>query len=223
MGDHPYTKISMQEHHIETTVSGRYLLEAPEGVGPFPLLAGFHGYGQSADDELELLRSIPGSERWIRLSIEALHPFINAKGQPAASWMTRRDRELRIAENVRYVDAVIERVMAELPLDGRLVLHGYSQGAGMACRAALLGRHPVTGVLLLGGDIPSEHDDLARMRAVHLARGENDHFYPKKHFENDLQRLRDNGIEPSLTLFHGGHAPTSDYFEAAGRFLDGIG
>ncbi len=213
----------MQEHHLETTVSGRYLVEAPEGDGLFPLLAGFHGYGQTADDELELLRQIPGSERWIRLSIEALHPFMNAKGQPGASWMTRRDRELRIAENVRYADAVIAQVMAALPADVRLVLHGFSQGAGMASRTALLGGHPVAGVMLVGGDIPPELDDLARMKSVHIGRGDHDHFYRKKQHESDLARLRDVGIEPSLTLYHGGHMPTGDYFGAAGRFLAGIG
>ncbi|AOS84729.1 phospholipase [Chlorobaculum limnaeum] len=209
----------MQEHHLETTVTGRYLVESPDGVGPLPLLAGFHGYGQTAEDELELLRNIPGSGKWIRLSIEALHPFINAKGQPGASWMTRRDRELRIAENVRYVDAVIAKVTAELPVDGRLVMHGYSQGAGMASRAALLGRHAVSAVMLLGGDIPPELGDLARMRAVHIGRGERDRLYSQKRFEADIIRLRQAGLDPAMTLFRGGHGPTGEYFEAAGRFL----
>ncbi|NTW33761.1 MAG: phospholipase, partial [Bacteroidetes bacterium] len=98
----------------------------------------------------------------------------------------------------------------------------YSQGAGMACRAALLGRHPVTGVLLLGGDIPSEHDDLARMRAVHIGRGDHDHFYRKKLFDSDLARLQEAGIEPMVLEYAGGHAPTAEYFDAAGRFLDGF-
>jgi len=209
----------MSEHHLETTISGRYLVEVPDGEGPFPLLAGFHGYGQTAEEELALLHQISGSDRFARCSIEALHPFINSKGQPGASWITRCDRELRIAENVRYVDAVIGRVMAELPVDGRLVLHGFSQGAGMACRAAVLGRHAVSAVMLLGGDIPPELDDLARMRAVHLARGERDHFYRQKQFGSDVTRLQKAGIEPVVSLYDGGHAPTDEYFEAAGRFL----
>jgi len=212
----------MIEHHLETTITGRYLVEAPDGHAPFSLLAGFHGYGQTAEDELELLRNIPGSERFAFCSIEALHPFINAKGQPGASWMTRRDRERCIAENVRYADAVIGRVTAELPFDGRLVLHGFSQGAGMASRAAVLGRHAVSGVMLLGGDIPPELDDLARMRAVHLACGDRDRLYPQKRFEADIIRLREAGIDPAVTLFHGGHGPTGEYFEAAGRFLAGM-
>jgi len=209
----------MTEHHLETTVSGRYLVEAPDGDGSFPLLAGFHGYGQTAEDELALLRKIPGAERFVITSIEALHPFINPKGQLGASWMTRRNRELRIAENVRYVDAVIERVMNEIAFDGRLVLHGFSQGAGMACRAAVLGRHEVSAVMLLGGDIPPELDDLKRMRAVHLARGEQDHFYRQKQFDSDVTRLQEAGIEPVVSLHDGGHTPTDEYFEAAGQFL----
>lgn len=212
----------MIEHHLETTVTGRYLVEAPDGDGPFPLLAGFHGYGQTADDELAMLRQIPGLERFALCSIEALHPFINAKGQPGASWMTRRDRERRIAENVHYADAVIAKVMAELLFDGRLVLHGFSQGTGMASRAAVLCRHEVTAVMLLGGDIPPELDDLARFRAVHLARGDRDRLYPQKRFEADIIRLREAGIEPSVCEYAGGHGPTGEYFEDAGRFLAGM-
>lgn len=212
----------MQEHHLETTVSGRYLVESPDAGGPFPLLAGFHGYGQTAEDELELLRNITGSDGWIRLSIEALHSFINAKGQPGASWMTRCDRELRIAENVRYVDAVIERVMAEQPVDGRLVLHGFSQGAGMACRTVVLGCHPVVGVMLLGGDIPPEIDDCSRMRAVHIGRGDRDRFYPQKRFEADFARLREAGVDTMENPYRGAHGPTAEYFDDAGRFLAGM-
>jgi predicted esterase len=213
----------MNEHHLKTRVSGRYLVESPDGSGPFPLLAGFHGYGQTTEDELELLRNIPGSDRWIRLSIEALHPFINSKGQPGSSWMTRRNRELRIAENERYVDAVIRKVMEKLPHDGRLVLHGFSQGAGMACRAAVLGRHTVAGVMLLGGDIPPELDGLGRMRTVYLSRGERDQIYTQKHFDSDVIRLRGAGIELMVSQFRGGHGPTAEYFDAAGRFLAGVG
>lgn len=212
----------MTEHHLETTVTGRYLVETPKSSGSLPLLAGFHGYGQTAEDELALLSQIPGSERFARCSIEALHPFINAKSKPGASWMTGREREIRITENVRYVDAVLERVIAELPVDGRLVLHGFSQGAAMACRTAVLGRHAVAAVLLLGGDLPPELGDLTRMRVVHLGRGERDRLYRQKRFESDCARLREAGIEPMVCEYTGGHAPTEEYCEAAGRFLSAM-
>jgi predicted esterase len=212
----------MQEHHIETAVSGRYLVEAPAGVGPLPILAGFHGYGQTGEEEMDLLRQIPGSGSWARCSVEALHPFMNVRGNPGSCWMTRRDRELRIAENVHYVDAVLDRVMHDYPIGGTLVLHGFSQGAGMACRAALLGRHPASAVMLLGGDVPPELDRLERMRMVHLARGDRDRLYPQERFEADGERLRDAGVLLSVSSFTGSHGPTGDYFEDACRFLASI-
>jgi predicted esterase len=212
----------MQNHHIRVEVSGLYLVDAPEGAGPFPLLAGFHGYGQTAEDQMELLRRIPGSERYVCCSIEALHPFMNKKGDPGASWMTRIDRELRIEENVGYVDAVLDAVRMDFP-EGALVLHGFSQGAGMACRAALMGRHTVAGVMLLGGDIPPELDDLRRMGRVQLARGESDRFYPMERFEADRAKLRDAGLLPDAVTFSGSHGPTGEYFAEAGRFLGTFG
>jgi len=209
----------MQERHLQTQVSGRYLVEMPPGDSALPLLVGFHGYGQTAEDGMELLRGIPGSDRWLLCAVEALHPFMNSKGDPGACWMTRRDRDLRIAENVAYVDAVLDRVMKESMISDRVVLHGFSQGAGMACRAALLGRHPVAGVMLLGGEIPPELDSLGRLTSVHLARGDRDRFYPADRFETDGARLRDSGLAPDAVTFHGGHGPNAEYFALAGRFL----
>ncbi len=213
----------MQQRHIRIEVSGRYLVEVPDGDAPFPLLAGFHGYGQTAEDQMALLRLIPGSEGWVRCSIEALHPFMNSKGDPGASWMTRRERELRIEENVRYVDAVLDAVRWDFPVEGLPVLHGISQGTGMACRAALLGRRHVAGVMLLGGDIPPELDGLRRMGQVQIARGASDRFYPMERFEADRERLRDAGVAPDAVTFQGSHGPNAGYFAEAGRFLGTLG
>jgi predicted esterase len=213
---------TMQEKHIETTISGRYLVKAPAGDGPFPIIAGFHGFGQTAEDQMELMRQIPGSEHWLCCSVEALHPFINVKGDPGSCWMTRRDRDLRISENVSYVDAVLDDVKQYYAVSDTIVLHGFSQGAGMACRVAMLGKCSVAGVMLLGGDIPPELDVLGRMVKVHLGRGDSDRFYPQTQFEADTARLQDAGVPVEVTLYHGGHSPNDKYFSFAGRFLQSI-
>lgn len=212
----------MQERYLRTQVSGRYLIDTPPGDGPSPLLVGFHGYGQTADDGMALLRGIPGSERWLLCAVEALHPFMNKKGDPGACWMTRRDRDLRIAENVAYVDAVIDRVMMESIISGIIVLHGFSQGAGMACRTALLGSYPVAAVMLLGGEVPPELDSLGRLRSLHLARGERDRFYPKERFESDRARLGAADVPAVSCSFVGSHGPNEEYYSAAGSFLASI-
>ena len=212
----------MKEHRVSITVSGRYLVDLPGGAGPFPLLAGFHSYGQTAEDGMVLLRSIPGSEGWIRCAVEALHPFMNAKGEPGSSWMTRRDRDLRIAENVAYVDAVIAEVRAAYPASNKSVLHGFSQGAGMACRAAVLGCHRVSAVMLVGGEVPPELEWLDPMRKVHLARGDRDRLYVQERFECDRDRLSGSGLPVRALLFRGGHVPNEAYHAEAGRFLESV-
>lgn len=202
---------------IQATVQGRYLFRPPLQAAPPVLIAGFHGYGQTAENELALLKSIPGSETCSLCSIEALHQFYTTKGDPGASWMTSQQREARIAENVRYIDAVIEQI---LPAGSMLVLHGFSQGAGMACRAAVLGKHRASGVMMLGGDIPPELVLKDWFGKVHIARGIMDPLYKEENFRKDGIRLHDTGIEHILCAFSGGHMPAAEYFVSAGEFLE---
>jgi len=208
---------------IQVPVHGRYLLRMPEDKASAPLLAGFHGYGEIAEDELARLEAIHGSSGYCLCSIEALHPFRTPKGVSGASWMTSKERDLRIAENVGYVDEVVSSLLDSGRISGRVVLHGFSQGAGMACRAAVLGRHAVTGVMLLGGDIPPELDRLERMHRVHLARGSRDPLYAEERFMRDASRLRDSGVVCSSVTFTGGHGAVEEYFSSAGEFLGVIG
>jgi len=206
-------------HAVPVSAHGRYLLRRPSGDAPAPLLAGFHGYGECAEDELERLASIPGLAGWCLCSIEALHHFYNTQGAPGACWMTSRDREQRVAENVAYVDTVLAGLFQTCSLEGTLVLHGFSQGAGMACRSAVLGRHRASGVMLLGGDIPPELDGLGRVRSVHLARGSRDPIYQEERFRRDASRFVDAGVSCRAVTFRGGHGVNREYLQSAGDFL----
>ncbi|NTV92469.1 MAG: phospholipase [Chlorobiaceae bacterium] len=212
----------MQSFFIQTTVSGRYLLRSSLHSVQAPLLAGFHGYGQTAEDELQLLCAIPGAEYWHCCSIEALHPFYISRNVSGASWMTSRQREQRIEENVRYVDTVLDALNVSLSLTDTLVFHGFSQGSGMASRAALLGRHPGKGLMLLGGDFPPGLVLRESVGKVHLARGIRDRFYTKERFDGDLVRLYDAGVQVTATSFIGDHGANREYLDAAGRFLSGL-
>lgn len=211
----------MIEYAMQTSVSGRYLLRVPPLPEPAPLLVGFHGYGQRAEEEFDLLCAIPGSGRWLCCSIEALHPFYTPSGNSGASWMTSRDREQRIEENVRYVDGVIDRIRALHPVTDLLCFHGFSQGTGMACRAALLGIHPPSGLMLLGGDIPPELE-LSGMPPVHLARGHRDRIYTEERYQRDAAMLQAASVPFLACTFTGGHASNDDYLQSAGEFLGGV-
>src|SRR5580698_951538 len=101
----------MIEHTIQAATHGRYLVHVPDVAGPAPILAGFHGYGEDAERQLVRLRAISGSDRWLIVSIQALHPFYDRRTEAVvASWMTRQHRELAIADNNAYVSAAIGAV-----------------------------------------------------------------------------------------------------------------
>lgn len=210
----------MPEHHfIKTVVSGRYVIRKPSSETPGNLLVGFHGYGQVAENELAILEGIAGTSDWICCSVEALHPFYQGKGMVGANWMTSRNRELMIEENVSYVNAVIHELYNRYPLEGNLVYHGFSMGAAMAVRAALLGSHQHAAVMLLGGNIPPEHEKLEKLGKVHIARGNTDRLYTRKEFERDRKRLESSGVPFEDCCFQGGHEASGKYLESAGVFL----
>jgi len=212
-------QLLMHEYSIQTSVSGRYLIRSPLHSGSAPLFVGFHGYAQTAEDELTLLCDIPGSELWLCCSIEALHPVYTSKGGFGASWMTSQYRDKRISENVHYVDAVIQQVKELFPVTDRLCFHGFSQGCGMACRAAILGSHSPSRLMMLGGDIPPELSMTMRVEEVHLARGDHDRFYTREQFERDFARSNKVGVPCTGCLFTGDHGANKEYLSMAGDFL----
>jgi predicted esterase len=210
------------ERTVAATVHGRYLVIPPAHAGPAPVLVGFHGYGEDAEAQLERLRAIPESTRWLCVSIQALHPFYQRRtDRVIASWMTRQDRDLAITDNTTYVRSCIEVVAAEWPTIPNIVFAGFSQGVAMAFRAAVDTIHGVASVIAVGGDVPPEltPEALKRVSAVLLARGTSDDWYTKEQFANDKQRLRDCSVSVRALTLNAGHEWSSDLIEAASQFL----
>lgn len=211
-----------ETHLVSTPITGRFLVDPSPRPGA-PLLVGFHGYAQRAEDLLEDLGRIPGCEAWTRVSVQALHAFYRPRTQDVvASWMTRQDRGLAIADNLAYV----RRVAGELRASrggGKLVFAGFSQGAAMAWRAAA---HcgPCHGLIALGGDLPPDVPKAPALvlPPMLLGRGLEDMVYPEAQFASDLATLEGLGFHPEAVRFPGGHAWGPGFLEAAGRFLEGI-
>ena len=80
---------SYEINHISTSINGRFLVNKGRGAASFPVLVGFHGYGEDAEVQLERMLDIPGSEKWYCISIQALHSFYIKRGKIGASWLTR--------------------------------------------------------------------------------------------------------------------------------------
>jgi predicted esterase len=186
------------------------------------MLVGFHGYRESAQTHLERLTTIPAGERWLIVAVQGLHRFYMRGGDVVASWMTREDRELAIADNVDYVGRVLDAVRAEYPVRPPLVFVGFSQGTAMAFRAAA--RFPADGLVVIGADVPP---DVAGGLSVPLpptlyGRGTRDELYPGAKHEEDLHVLARLGARVQSCTFEGGHEWTPEFNAAVGKFLDAL-
>ena len=208
---------------VPTTTHGRYLVDIAHGEGPRPLLVGFHGYSENADVQMERLRSVRADAGWSLVSIQALHRFYRAgtNDQIAASWMTRQDRELMIADNVAYGNAVIDAICREFHEVSAIVHAGFSQGASMAYRAAALGQRPSAGVIALGGDVPPElsQEVLGRVGKALIGWGRRDRFYGVEKKNSDEHRLRSAGVAVQVVELDASHKWTEPFTAACSAWL----
>jgi predicted esterase len=227
------------ERLIETPTYGRVLLRPAAGEPPAGILLGFHGYAENADIHLPRLTAIPGADRWIIASVEALNRFYRGRTEETvASWMTRRNRELAIENNRRYIVNVLKEILGSRALTPELVPGtftakvpgtnstvvscGFSQGTAMALRTA--GAVAAAGVIAVGGDVPPEllADGAPRLPPVLLIRGERDEWYTADKLAADVARLEARGVPVRSRTIAGGHEWTEEASREAGAFLERV-
>ena len=213
----------MIERSIAAATHGRYLMEPPASGGVAPVMFGFHGYGEGAEAQLDRMRAIPGADCWRLVAIQGLHRFYQRRdNQVVASWMTRQDRELAIADNLAYVEGVVDAATREIGREpARLVLTAFSQGVAMGFRAATATARRVDGVIAVGGDVPPEIDaaSLARTQKALVCRGASDEWYTDTKFQHDVTRLRESGVTVHAVTFEGGHEWSEAVLKNAATFL----
>lgn len=204
---------------IEARVHGRYLVRAPDGTPPWPMLVGFHGYAEDAFVHLDALTHIPGAADWLLVSVQALHRFYTRDERIVASWMTRQDRGLAIADNVDYVGRVLDEVRRRYQVQRPLVFAGFSQGGAMAYRAAA--HYEADALIVLAADVPPDVTTATpvRLPPVLIGRGRRDHAYLEAKEAADLAALRTLGVQVQVCNFDGGHEWTDAFRDAAGRVL----
>jgi predicted esterase len=209
----------LTEHTIATQTHGRYVIW-PGATSDAPMILGFHGYGETAEDELRRLQTIPGIDHWAVVSIQGLHQFYRrSTDEVVASWMTRQNRELAIADNIVYVQNVVNSLSQDSP--STLVLSGFSQGVAMAFRAAAGLNQPVTAVIACGGDIPPELEPnaLASIPTVLIGRGVRDEWYTSEKQAADEERLRAAGVAVQSVVVNASHEWTAEFSEISSKFL----
>ena len=204
------------EHHIPTGKTARYYTLGLGGAGVREVWVACHGYGQLARYFLKRFAGLDDGTRLI-VAPEAMSRFYledpggsHAKAKVGATWMTREDRLHQIRDYVVYLDAVHQRVLADLPKGVRNVALGFSQGVATACRWAALGTARVDHLILWAERVPTDLDlaaageRLRRMR-ITLVGGTTDPSVPSAALEEERGRLAQYGIESVVVTFPGGH------------------
>ena len=190
--------------YAPATVHGRYLVR-PSGSGRW--LVGFHGQGQTAADFMPALAA-SAPDGWLVAAIQGLHRYYAGRSQKVvANWMTREDREQVIADNVAWVDGVLDRLAGEFGPPRVIVFAGFSQGVAMAYRAARLGRHTCAAVVAVGGDVPPElaREGGAPWPRVLAMAGSADDWYGPDRLASDGVFLRTVRPDARPVVFEGGH------------------
>ncbi len=211
---------------LATQIHGRYLVrravdqQTVQGAVPSAVkgtVIGFHGYGETAALQFPELSRVPGIDQWDLIAVDALHQFYTRSGEVVGSWMTSRDREQMIADNLQYVTQVVAQAVRTRPL----VVVGFSQGVAMAYRAAALPAVAAAGVVALAGDLPPEvaTRSLADFPPVLIARGDQENWYTAERAAEDAATLQKAGVSVSTYEFTGGHQWTEAFRARLGEFL----
>lgn len=212
----------MEVRTVEAVVHGRVLYEHRSDER---LLVGFHGYAENAERHILELQKIPGIESWSIAAIQALHPFYSRRGggeDIVASWMTRLDRDVAIADNVEYVRRALMALWRDNAGNPKLVFAGFSQGVAMAYRAAAFAA-PAHGVIALAGDVPPDvASPGVKLPPALVGRGRSDDWYSEERLERDVAYLR-GATDVTVSTFDGGHEWSDDFRSAAGDFLSRVG
>ncbi len=211
--------MQIETHTLVARTHGSYLLELPTGEVR-SLLVGFHGYGETAAEQLPRLRQVPGAEHAVRVSVQSLHLFYTKLGAVVGSWMTRHQRDLAIEDNVAYVAAVLAELRLRFP-QAALAYVGFSQGTAMAYRAAAGAGQTAVALLSVGGDVPPEvgANHSARLPPTLLLRGRDDPWYTPEKFDADRETLTRLGVELCALEYPQAHEWPSDWPPEAVTFL----
>jgi len=204
------------EHHLTVARTARFYTIGELGTGVHDVWLACHGYGQLAGEFVERLGAAGGPSRLIvapeglsRFYLEHARGGSHATSPVGASWMTREDRSAEIADQVAYLDAIVDALKARTSDALRLTALGFSQGVATICRWLTHTRTRAERLVCWGGLVPDDvlTGDIRMFRGTHicLVAGTRDEFATPERVTDAASAMRRLGLNVSQLGFEGGH------------------
>jgi predicted esterase len=211
----------IHEHHLTVARTARYYTVGEPGPAARELWLACHGYGQLAAEFVARLAAVASVDRLVaapeglsRFYLERARGGSHATSPVGASWMTREDRAAEIADQVTYLDSLVDTLKTRAPHVARLTALGFSQGVATMCRWLVHSRARVDRVICWGGAMPDDvlAGDLRAFRGVPIAlvAGSRDEFMTRDRVGQGLMAMRAAGLDVSEVMFEGGHRLDDD-------------
>lgn len=182
-----------------------------------------HGFSQLAADFAVPFEPLTDDTRLIVVP-EALSRFYldtrpghSADSKAGATWLTREDRDVEIADIITYLDTLYERILGELASHGvhrdQLRIHalGFSQGGPAVSRWAARGFAVVDQLIPWAHAIPQDVNlrALGERRpglTIDVVYGTRDRFIGEDAIEEQRAVLESSGVKYTMRSFSGGHS-----------------
>ena len=220
-----YHSAMSAERHIEVTRTARYhvLGEPSKDIDDVWFVC--HGYGQLAADFIKEFESIADPRRLIvapealnRYYISTAPEFHGPESQVGATWMTRSDRDVEIADYVRYLDTLHSEIMASVG-KARVTVLGFSQGGATANRWLTRGSSRADRLLMWGALLATDSDldqaaSFFRTVELTLIYGLRDQFASQGMISNYMKTLDSHSVPYKVVTFDGGHRMDRDALKA---------
>ncbi len=171
-----------------------------------------HGYGQLAQHFIRKFDTIAADADALIIAPEGLSRFYTEglSGRVGASWMTREDRLLEIADYCNYLSALYNNFITPLHHDVKIVLMGFSQGCATQLRW-IMRDFPRFDYLLLWAGMPPEDLDYQSNisyfdnKEVHCIYGTGDPFLQEERLLTYQQLLDSLPFPIHTRTFEGAH------------------
>jgi len=174
-----------------------------------PMLMGFHGYGQTGKEFLEVIRNLapPG---FSLVAPQGLNQIWNPKtNEITFSWMSSFEREDGIRTNNHFLASVIDELRETEKIDPmRVILLGFSQGSSVAYRFAAKHPEKICGLISVCSDLPPDVEsdlELLRKIPVLVLYTPDDRWVPPEKPREAVAALKSAGVEAEAISFRGKH------------------